>query len=332
MDTATEIDSAIEAFLSYLATVRRVRPNTVKAYGEDLHAFAGYAEAQGWAQLDTIRPEHLRAYIRHLSTDEGLAPATVARRMAALRSFFRDLTRRGIVPRSPAAQLVTPKKNGRLPNYLSEEAVTALLAAPDTSKPDGLRDRAILEVLYASGLRVGELAALDRSDITVHTDGDGAVRVRQGKGGKERMALLGRAAVSALNTYLEQGRPELAKGAKRGTEALFLNRFGGRLTDRSIRRMFEKHCTTVAATHNITPHTLRHTFATHLLDHGADLRVVQELLGHADLSSTQIYTHVSTRRMQEAYEKAHPLESAPTTESASADQVNSNAGRLSPAE
>jgi integrase/recombinase XerC len=162
---------------------------------------------------------------------------------------------------------------------------------------------------------VGELVATDVADMAVQDEGDGTLRVRRGKGGKERIALLGRSAVHALQTYLEHGRPVLLAPAQRPTSALFLNRFGGRLTDRSVRRMFEKYCGVVAASHNITPHTLRHTFATHLLDHGADLRVVQELLGHADLASTQIYTHVSPQRLQETYAKAHPLSMTPKKES-----------------
>ena len=181
----------------------------------------------------------------------------------------------------------------------------ALLAFPDTTRPDGLRDRAILETLYASGMRASELVALDESDLSVDpAAGDGEARIRRGKGGKERIALLGRSAVLALDAYLSSGRPILA-GGKTGT-ALFLNRFGDRLSDRAVRRLFDRACSVVAASHKVTPHTLRHSFATHLLDHGADLRVVQELLGHSDLGTTQIYTFVSDTRLKEVYDRAHP--------------------------
>ena len=235
----------------------------------------------------------------------GLALMVVARKAAALRSFFRYLTREGIVARSPARELLTPKKGRPLPKALSEDAVVALLAFPDSTRADGLRDRAILEVLYASGMRASELVALDTTDLAVDSaPGEGEARIRRGKGGKERIALLGHASVQALESYLATGRPSLSQG--KSSSALFLNRFGDRLSDRAVRRLFDRACSAVATSHKVTPHTLRHSFATHLLDHGADLRVVQELLGHSDISTTQIYTHVSDTRLKEVYERAHP--------------------------
>lgn len=300
------MDSEIESFLAYLTAVRRASPNTVKAYSEDLFQFVEYLDAQGIGGVAAVDTPVIRGYLSYLTTEKGMARTSIARKAASLRAFFRDQVRRGTLDRSPAQYLSTPKKERRLPTYLSEDSVTALLTSPDASQPEGLRDRAILETLYASGIRVSELVALEWQDVAFTDEGDGTVRIRRGKGGKERQAMLGRAAVTALTLYQQKGRPLLLARAVRETDAIFLNRFGTRLTDRSVRRLFDKYCVEVAASHKITPHTLRHTFATHLLDHGADLRVVQELLGHADLSSTQIYTHVSTGRMKEVYEKAHP--------------------------
>lgn len=301
------MDDEIETFLGYLRDIRRASPNTIRAYADDLKGFAEFAEGRGVRKAADTDTPLIRAYLSHLTGDAAFARSSVSRKASAVRAFFRDLTRRGIIKKSPAQFVSAPRKQRPLPNYISEDAVTALLQAPDPARPDGLRDRAILETLYASGIRVGELVALETSDLTLE-QGEGTARVRRGKGGKERYALLGGAAVTAIQIYLTQGRPSLAEAAKRATDALFLNRFGTRLTDRSVRRMFDKYCGVVAESHKVTPHTLRHTFATHLLDHGADLRVVQELLGHADLSSTQIYTHVSTRRLKETYEQAHPME------------------------
>ena len=307
MPSPPTLDNQIEAFLANLTAVRAASPHTVKAYAEDLEQFALFLQTQAVTQADAIDTTHIRAFLAYLTGERAMARASVARKAASVRAFFRFLTRRGFVTRSPAQHLSTPRKHFDLPKVLSEEAMTALLHAPDTVRPDGKRDRAILEVLYASGIRASELVALDRADVRLLDNGEGEMRIRRGKGGKERIALLGSPAVAAVQTYQNEGRPLLLAAAKKPTEALFLNRFGGRLSDRGVRRLFDKYCESVAASHKITPHTLRHTFATHLLDNGADLRVVQELLGHADLSTTQIYTHVSTKRLQEVYDKAHPL-------------------------
>ena len=301
----TNLDGLIESFLIYLSGVRRAAPLTRKAYAEDLSQFALWAEEAG-LPIGSIDTRSLRAYLAERTEKDKLARASIARKAATLRSFFRFLLRRGIIPASPAANLVTPKRERGLPKFLNEDAVGALLSAPDTTQPGGARDRAILETLYASGVRVAELAALDVSDFSVEPGErrEGVLRIQHGKGSKERIALLGAAAVAALESYLATGRILLLAG--KTTSALFLNRFGTRLTDRSVRRVFDKYCECVAASHKITPHTLRHTFATHLLDHGADLRVVQELLGHSDLTSTQVYTHVSATRLKDAHERAHP--------------------------
>lgn len=292
-------DDRIAAFCGHLKDVRGASEHTVKAYAEDLTQFAAWAKCAPAA----VTPEQARAWIAHLTTERGLARASVARKAASLRAFYRWLVRRGMATLSPAEGLTVPKKRRPLPRFLTEDSMADLLAAPDPHEPGGLRDRAILETLYASGLRAAELVGLDTSDLELETS-EGVVRVRHGKGGKERLGLLGSGAVRALEAYLSAGRPLLV--SPKTDDALFLNRFGGRLTDRSLRRLFDKYCAQVAASHKITPHSLRHTFATHLLDHGADLRVVQELLGHADLATTQIYTHVSTARLEETYARAHP--------------------------
>jgi tyrosine recombinase XerC len=299
-------DRHIEAFRAHLAAVRGASPHTVKAYTEDLAQFAAFASARDAAQPSDVDTALVRAYLAHLSAERGLARTSIARKASSVRALFRFLVKRQVVARSPAANIVAAKKRQTLPGFLSEDGVAALLAAPDPSEPGGLRDRAILEVLYASGMRAGELVALDLSDIAETGNGEGEARIRRGKGGKERIALLGTAAVAAVNAYVANGRPALAAGSVKPTNALFLNRFGGRLSDRSLRRLFDKYCAAVAAAHKVTPHTLRHSFATHLLDNGADLRVVQELLGHADLATTQVYTHVTTARMKNVYDKAHP--------------------------
>ena len=303
------MDAHIEAFIAHLAQVRGASPHTVKAYAEDLLQWADFARDRGAEAPGDADVALVRAFVADLALNRRLARTSIARKAASLRAFFRYLVRRGVVTCNPAQALTTPRKQASLPHFLPEEQVTALLAAPDASRPDGLRDRAILETLYASGARAAELVALDLTELVLDAStGEGTIRIQRGKGGKERIALLGRAAVIALRDYLAQGRPHLADKSRSRTvaDALFLNKLGGRLSDRGVRRLFDKYCEAVASAHKITPHTLRHSFATHLLDHGADLRVVQELLGHSDLSTTQIYTHVTTTRLQEAYAKAHP--------------------------
>ena len=299
------LDLNIDIYIEHLRSVRGASLHTVKAYAEDLLQFAEFAGKRGFGAPEDVDTVVVRAYLAYLTTERKLAKSSVARKMAALRSFFRHMVRRGVLTRSPTVNIATPRKQNPLPKFLGEDAMADLLGAPDTSRPDGVRDQAILEVLYASGMRASELVALDLTDIVLTGVGEGEARIRRGKGGKERIALLGKSAVTALQAYHRSARPVLL--GKQATNAVFLNRWGGRLSDRGVRRLFDKYCESVATVHKITPHTLRHTFATHLLDHGADLRVVQELLGHADLATTQIYTHVTTQRMQDVYEKAHPL-------------------------
>ena len=242
----------------------------------------------------------LRNYVAYLHDCE-YARTTIGRRLACLRSFFRYCVREAICETNPAKPLRTPRTGRKLPNFLSTKQVATLLEAPIATTPDGLRDRAMLETMYSAGLRVAELVGLNLE----HWDRDaGIVRV-YGKGRKERVAPIGSFAARALERWVRVRRP--ADNADPDDQAaLFLNRFGRRLSTRSVGRMIEKHLKSTNLDSSISPHTLRHSFATHLLDGGADLRSVQELLGHKSLTTTQIYTHVSTRRLRETYEKAHP--------------------------
>lgn len=295
------MDTHIDAFLTYLAHERQSSPHTLKAYAEDLGQWAQWATGQGITEAGQADAAHLRAYLGALQ-ERRLARASRARKTASLRSFFAWLARRGVLPRSPAVGLRTVKRERRLPKGLRDDQVDALLAAPDLATPLGLRDRALLETLYASGMRASELVALSLADIDFD---EGVVRV-VGKGDKQRIVLLGRHAVLALTRYLRRGRPLLAGKAAQDSGALFVNRYGGRLSDRSVRRLFDRYCSAASGALKVTPHTLRHTFATHLLAGGADLRLVQELLGHASLATTQMYTHVTTERLQTVYKQAHP--------------------------
>jgi len=290
-----------DAFLHHLEAVKGASPHTVKAYAEDLSQFAAFAETQGVTDIRAADPALLRSFLAHLEA-LGLARASRARKTASLRSFFAYLAKQSLLPRSPAVGLRSIKTERRLPKFLRSDEMEALLAAPDAATALGLRDRALLETLYASGMRAGELVTLDIAAVNYD---EGVIRVI-GKGDKERVTLLGRQAVFALERYVRKGRPELILKADTDSGALFVNRYGGRLSDRGVRKLFDRYCA-VASTHlKITPHVLRHTFATHLLSNGADLRLIQELLGHASVATTQMYTHVTTERLQEVYVQAHP--------------------------
>ena len=274
-------------------------PYTIKNYGTDIGQFLDYCAEQGQTTLAGINRQLLRSYLAELFEAE-YARASIARRVFELRAFGDYLVRARAWEQNIFRQVYAPRLPRRLPRYLTSEEVALLLAVPDTGTPKGLRDRAILETLYASGVRVSELAGLNLDDVRL---GTGEMRVI-GKGDKERFALLGRPAVAALRTYLEVGRPE--QTGKRPSNALFLNRFGGRLSTRSVDEIARRAGVAAGIEQTVTPHLLRHTFATHLLSGGADLRVVQELLGHSNVATTQIYTHVTPRHAREVYLRAHP--------------------------
>jgi tyrosine recombinase XerC len=286
----------IDRFLRILDSERGVSAHTLRAYGRDLRHFQGFLTAEGVSDWAAVEPGTVRRYLSRLAAK--WSRATVARRLSALRTFYRFLVREGRVGGNPVAAIRTPRRGRRLPNFLTPEQVRALLESPDPATPKGLRDRAVLEVLYGSGLRVSELVALRVTDLT----GGRELRV-MGKGCKERVVLLTAAARAALDVYLERGRPALARS---DTRALFVNIRGGPLSVRGAQYGLAVWIRRAAAGLRCSPHTLRHTFATHLLDGGADLRVVQELLGHSNLSTTQVYTHVTRSRLKEVYDRAHP--------------------------
>ena len=287
-------------YINYLEAERNMSAYTVRNYKADLLDFFDFLRAKDISSLREVDRLTLRDYLSHLMK-QGLVKASIARKLSAIRSFYRYLLREGMISTSPAATTSSPKLDKRLPSFLTIEEMKRLLEAPDLSTPQGQRDRTLLELLYASGLRVSELVQLNLEQINLDTR---EIRV-WGKGVKERVVLMGEPAAKALTTYLRQGRPKLL--SKKGSNALFVNRYGGRLPERRVQRILEKYTILAGIDKRVHPHMLRHTFATHLLDGGADLRVVQELLGHADLSSTQIYTHVTKSQAKKVYLSAHPM-------------------------
>ncbi len=297
---APEMAEQLEGFLRYLDAERNASPHTLANYGREVREFLGFLSRQGIRGWHEVQRETLRSYLAWLGA-QGYARTSVARRVAEVRSFGLYLQREGWVDRHPFLGLHAPKAGRRLPDVLSVPETVALLSQPDVHTPRGLRDRTILEVLYAGGLRVSELVGLDLASVDARRR---EVRVL-GKGDKERVTLLGEPAQRWLIAYLLQARPCLAN-SRRPNPALFINRRGQRLTARSVQLMLQHYTAMAGLDKRITPHILRHTFATHLLDGGADLRVVQELLGHAQLSTTQVYTHVSRSRVRAVYLRAHP--------------------------
>ena len=291
----TARDRDIETFLRTIEAEQNVSAHTLAAYRRDLEGFARFIREQDLDGWDDVTTPVVRRYqaVMH----RRYARASIARHLSALRTFFRFLRRAGRVSLSPMRLVAAPRRGRRLPQALTHDAVAALLAAPPVDRPAGLRDRAILELFYAGGLRVGELVGLECGAIS----GD-EVRVR-GKGGKERIVLIGAEASAALRRYVADARPKLLAGA---TDAVFLNLRGGRLSTRSVQLIVDRWVRASAIQQHTSPHVLRHTFATHLLDGGADLRVVQELLGHASLATTQIYTHISREHLKRIYAQAHP--------------------------
>ncbi len=307
--TAAALPPELERFLEHLETERRASPHTLKAYRVDLARFSEYLALAGAAPAQAT-PALVRGYLARISGECG--PVTVARKLSALRSLYRYLVREGLAPANPARALSSPKRPRNLPTVLPEEEVATLLETPGrraegeepASEPLSLRDRAFLELLYSSGLRVAELCGLDVPDLDLAT---GLVRVL-GKRRKERIVPVGSQAREAVRRYLDGARPILATGKDhaRAGAALFLNYRGGRLTTRSVARRLEGWVLASGLPRHVHPHVLRHCFATHLLGNGADLRAIQELLGHASLSTTQRYTHLDWKRLAAVYDAAHP--------------------------
>jgi len=294
---------SIDRFLNYQRTERNASDLTLKSYREDLTALADYLEeahdghCPGPSEVPALE---LRGYVGALH-DAGYAKSTIARRLASLRSFYRFGQREGWVDHNPAKALRNPRQGRSLPHFLSAEDIGRLLQAPPAGTPAGLRDRAILETMYSAGLRVSEAVGLNDGDIDFRAS---VLRVR-GKGKRERFAPIGSYATDALQRCLKTRKLHVHEPT--GVEApVFVNKFGRRITTRSVARMLEKYLKETGLDDRTSPHSLRHSFATHLLDRGADIRSVQELLGHKSLVTTQIYTHVSTAGLREAYEKSHP--------------------------
>lgn len=306
------MDLLVEQFIAYLRIEKNASSHTLEGYSYDLGEFARHlagepSEDGGETALSNVDPIHVdylsvRRFLAKLQK-RGLDRATIARKVAALRSFYRYLSREGLVETNPMLHINTPKRDKKLPKFLYYQEMESLLQAPDSS-PMGQRDKALLETIYAGGLRISELVGLNLTDLDFIF---GYARV-YGKGGKERIAPLGKPALEALHSYINCGRRD--QSAKEESEekekALFLNKFGTRLSGRSVRNILNKYVEQIALEKKISPHTLRHSFATHLLEGGADLRSVQELLGHVKMSTTQIYTHVTKARMKAVYQKSHP--------------------------
>jgi len=296
------VEELLKRYVKHLELERSISPLTVRNYTGDIQGFLDFLGNNGVDSLDKVSRSTMRLYLGWLH-EQGIARASISRKLSALRSLYRYLARENLVDAEPLSTLSSPKLEKRLPTFLTHEEMAWLIEAPDTSTPYGLRDRAILELLYAAGVRVSEIVALDLKDIDL---GSRQIRV-WGKGSKERMVLMGRPAAEALKLYLDLGRIKLE--GKAYTQAVFLNRFGERIVVRRIQHIIKKYARQAGLEMRVFPHIMRHTFATHLLDGGADLRVVQDLLGHARLSSTQIYTHVTQSQIRRNYLAAHPRSS-----------------------
>ena len=289
---------SIEEFLAYLRHERNASPHTISSYGRDLGQLEAYLieKKADWRSADNVV---LRGFLARLY-EKKLKKSTIGRKLAAMRSFYDYCLKRKWIDKNPAKVLSTPRQDKNVPTFLSEDEMAEFLDLPSSDEPLDLRDRAALELLYASGIRVGELVAIDLVDVGFD---ERLVRVK-GKGKKERLVPFGKKAEVSLRTYL-RARPDLLKG-RLGQNAFFLNYKGGRLTSRSVERIVGKYIRRTAVSRKISPHSLRHSFASHLLSRGADLRVIQELLGHASLATTQKYTHLDLKQLLDVYKKSHP--------------------------
>lgn len=300
--------ATVDEFLEQLKVVRKVSEHTLRAYARDLADFAAFLEADSIVDWRQVTAHHLRRFLNHLF-GQGYERRSIARKLSSVRSLFRFLARTGRIGANPAVDLRQPRLPQKLPSVLDQAQVERLLEAPDTCTPRGMRDRALLELMYAAGLRVSEIVALQIGDVNF---AEGIVRVR-GKGAKERIALLHDEALDWLSRYLTESRPKFLRRTQltqltqptQPTQPLFLSQKGTPLTVRQVHRIVVGYARKVLG-HPVSPHALRHSFATHLLEGGADLRVIQELLGHASLAATQIYTRLSRTHLRRVYEKAHP--------------------------
>jgi tyrosine recombinase XerC len=304
-----KLNEYADRFVDYLEAEKHASRYTVRNYRSDLlgnpehgveKGFFPFLESRGVTSLEKVDKALMREYLGHL-IEQKVAKVSLARRLSAIRSFYRYLMREHLIERNPIELIVSPKLERHLPEFLTIDEMSKLLRMPDMSTPLGRRDRAIMELFYAAGMRVSELASLDMRQMDLDSR---EVRV-MGKGNKERIVIIGMPAVRAIETYLREVRPALA--AKGSRDAVFLNYKGGRLTERWVQKQLIKYAHAAGLLKSVHPHVLRHTFATHLLDGGADLRVVQDLLGHANLATTQIYTHVTQNQARRVYMASHPM-------------------------
>jgi site-specific recombinase XerD len=291
-------EALLARYLQQREAERGLSSLTQRNYRTDIESYFAYCEATGVDPL-AIDRESFRGYLAHL-IEARVAPDSIRRKVSTIHGFYRFLARDGVLPSDPLAGVKPPKKRERLPGILTEDDLRRLIQAPALGTPQGIRDRAILELLYGAGVRISELSSLACSDIDL---AERTVRV-SGKGNKQRVALFGAPAEGALRRYLAEGRPVLAAAGSRPSTALFLNRFGGPLTARAVQIMVQGSATAAGIEASVHPHLLRHSFATHLLDNGADLRVVQELLGHSSVNTTQVYLHVTGERKRAVYDRA----------------------------
>ena len=291
-------DELVDRYLTHLRVERRASPNTLRAYAADLARYLEWAQRTGMDPI-TLTHRQMRLYLAELDR-AGYARRTVARRLSAVRSLFAYLVAEDITPSDPSSVLATPKVPSRLPRIVPTNELPSLLDAPDPATASGLRDRAILEILYATGARVSEISGLRLCDLDL---AQGQITV-MGKGSKERLVPLHRVAVNRFTDYLTDGRPRLTTGT--ATDSVFLSTRGKPLSADAIRRIFKRWLSAAGIASSLSPHSMRHTFATHMVENGADLRTIQELLGHVALSTTQIYTHMSMKRLQDVHRNAHP--------------------------
>lgn len=293
------MENALNLFTQYLTVEEGFSVNTVTAYKTDIRKFYVFAKEHGLDDIKNTKSEMVKNF---LYTDRagGIAPSTLARRLAALKAFFSFLNNEGMIADNPCESISASNKSVHLPKILSVEEVDALLTEPDTSTTEGLRDKAILETLYATGMRVSELVGLDCSSVNQQL----SYIICFGKRAKERLVPIGEIALAAVSVYMESGRTLLLHDKEE--KALFLNTHGKRLTRQGIWLLIKKHAQAAGVQKELTPHMLRHSFATHMLENGADLRIVQEMLGHADIATTQIYTHLTRKHLRDIYDRTHP--------------------------
>lgn len=293
------MEELFQKYIRYLEVERGISAYTVRNYTTDIRGFLDFLSGNKVTLLDNVDRSMMRRYLGWLQ-EQGIVRGSISRKLSALRSFYRYLMRENLVNAEPLSSLSAPKLEQRLPTFLTEDEIVRLVEAPDIRTPNGMRDRAILELLYAAGLRLSEIVDLNVGDVDLN-----ARQIRAwGKGSKERMVLMGRPAAEALSRYVKNGRNKLL--GRKKTTALFLNRFGNRIARRRIEYIIKKYALQAGLDMRVYTHMLRHTFATHMLDGGADLRTVQELLGHAKLATTQVYTHVSQNQIRRTYLAAHP--------------------------